>query len=354
MTRSLTREGCAKRIFCGSKTYLVVGLLAISQFSCNKPVSSDVAASVNGRPITYATLDRTIAAQFPNSPLKSNADQKIGLRLEALRTLIDNEILLQRAEKEGLLASDGDVDAKFNELKTPYTQEQFQKLLDQRQMSVADLKAQIRRELSVQKLRNKEIGSHISISDADVTAFYNANKASYNLPESRVHLAQILVTANPDPNINNIKNDKAQTDAQARNKIQMLELRIRQGEDFSMLAQSYSEDTSAPNGGDLGFVPESALDKANPELRKMILDMTPGQVSPVIHTPEGYRIIKLITREPAGQRELSDPRVQEEIRQGLFQQKEQVLTAAFYEVARSEAKVVNYYAESVLASRDKK
>ena len=86
----------------------------------------------------------------------------------------------------------------------------------------------------------------------------------------------------------------------------------------------------------------------------MILGMTPGQVSPIIHTQEGYRIIKLIAKEPAGQRELSDPRVQEEIRQNLFQGKEQVLRAAFYEVARNEAKVVNYYAQSVLESRDKK
>ena len=206
----------------------------------------------------------------------------------------------------------------------------------------------------MQKLINKEIGSHISISDADVAAFYNANKASFNLPENKVRLAQILVTPNPDPNVNNLKNDKAQNDAQAKKKIQLLDMRVRQGEDFGQLAQSYSEDQFAPNGGDVGFVPESALDKANPELRKIILDMTPGQVSPVIHTAEGYRIIKLISKEPAGQRQLSDPRVQEEIRQGLFQAKEQVLRSAFYEVARSEAKVVNYYAESVLASRDKK
>jgi peptidyl-prolyl cis-trans isomerase SurA len=263
--------------------------------------------------------------------------------------------MLQRAEKEGLLASDGDVEAKFNELKAPYTQEQFQKLLEQRQMSLADMKAQIRRELSVQKLFNKEIGSHISISDADVNAFYNTNKASFNLAENKVRLAQILVTPGPDPNVNNLKNDKAQNDQQARAKIQMIDMRVRQGEDFGTLAQNYSEDSNtAPNGGDLGFVPESALDKANPDLRKVILDMTPGQVSPVLHTPEGYRIIKLIAKEPAGQRELSDPRVQEEIRQGLFQGKEQMLRSAFYEVARSEAKVVNYYAESVLDSRDKK
>ncbi len=331
----------------------VLGCLALLA-GCSHPISKNVAATVNGRPITYSELDRALAAQFSNSPAKTSADQLTQIRLEALRTLIDNEILLQRAEKEGLLASDGDVDAKFNEFKAPYTREQFQKLLDQQKMTIPDLKAQIRRGLSVQKLINKEIGSHISISDAEVASFYNANKASFNLPENKVRLAQILVTSNPDPNVNNLKNDKAQNDQQARNKIQMLDMRIRQGEDFGQLAQSYSEDQFASNGGDVGFVPESALDKANPELRKDILAMTPGQVSPVIHTTDGYRIIKLISKEPAGQRQLSDPRVQEEIRQGLFQAKEQVLRSAFYEVARSEAKVVNYYAESVLASRDKK
>lgn len=321
---------------------------------CQKPVSPDVAATVNGRSITYADLDHAISAQFPNAPVKTNPDQTTQLRLEALRALVDNEILLQRAEKEGLLASDSDVEAKFNEVKVGYTEEQFQKQLEQRKMSAADLKTQIRRELSVEKLMNKEIGSHITISDADVSKFYEANKPSFNLPENKFHLAQILVTPAPDPNVSNLKNNKAQTDQEARSKIQMLDMRIRQGEDFATLAQNYSEDPTGANGGDLGFLPESTLDKANPELKKLILSMTPGQVSPIMHTPEGYRVMKLIAREAAGQRQLSDPRVQEEIRQEIFQAKQTTLRAAFYEVARSETKVVNYYALSVLDSRDKK
>jgi peptidyl-prolyl cis-trans isomerase SurA len=314
-----------------------------------------VAATVNGRPVSYSELDRAIGAQFPNAPTNPTPEQTTQLRLEALRTLIDNEILVQRAEREGLLASDGDVEAKFNELKAPYTQERFQKLLEQRKMSMADLKAQIRRDLSVQKLINKEIGSHISISDAEVTAFYNANKASFNLPENKVRLAQIVVTSKPDVNVNNLKNDKAQNDSQARKKIEMIDMRVRPGEDFGQLAQAYSEDpNTAPNGGDVGFIPESALDRVNPQLRSTILGMTPGQVSPVLQTAEGYRLIRLLSKEPAGQRQLTDPRVQEEIRQGLFQSKEQVLRSAFYEVARDDAKVVNYYAQTVLESRDKK
>ncbi len=328
--------------------------LLVTFSGCQKAVAPDVAATVNGRSITYAQLDHAISAQFPNAPLKSNPDQTTQLHLEALRALIDNEILLQRAEKEGLLASDSDVDAKLNEVKVGYTQEEFQKQLDERKMTLADFRTQIRRELSIEKLMNKEIGSRITISDSDVSNFYSANKARFNLAENMVHLARILVTSAAVPNLNNLKNSKAQTDIDARNKIQTLDMRVRQGEDFATLAQNYSEDQYAPNGGDVGSVPESTIEKASPDLWKMISSMTPGQVSHIIHTPDGYSIIKLIARQMAGQRQLNDPRVQEEIRQEIFQAKQQTLRAAFYEVVRSETKVVNYYAMSVLDSRDKK
>ena len=62
-------------------------------------------------------------------------------------------------------------------------------------MSVADLKAQIKRDLSVQKLVNKEITSQISISDSEIGEFYKTNKDAFNLAEPQIHLAQIVVTA---------------------------------------------------------------------------------------------------------------------------------------------------------------
>jgi peptidyl-prolyl cis-trans isomerase SurA len=331
------------------------GLLALTLASCNHSVSPDVAATVNGRPITYAQVNALLATQVPSAQLTSNDDQVKELKLQMLRTLIDGEIMLQKAEKEGLLASDSDVDAKFNELKAPYTQDEFKRQLASRHMSESEFKAQLRRDLSVQKLINKEIGSHISITDAQVADYFNANKDKFNLVEPQIHLAQILVTSSPDANVHNLKNDKAQTDEQAKAKIEMLENRLKQGEDFGMLAQSYSEDPNfAANGGDIGSVPQSSLDKASPELRKALMDMNPGQISNVIHTQEGYRILKVISKEPAGQRELNDPRVQETIRMTLFNRQDQLLKAAFYEYARAEAKVVNYYAQSILASRDKK
>jgi peptidyl-prolyl cis-trans isomerase SurA len=331
---------------------LALALLAMLPGGCRRSPPANVAAAVNGRPITYTELDRDYLMQtMGGSQEGSNEDQVMIQKLELLKSRIDNEIMFQRAEKLGLLASDADVDGKINEIKTGYTQEEFQKQLQNRKMSTDDLKAQIKRDLSIQKLFNKEITSHINISDADISGFYNANKANFNLAEPQVHLAEILVTPNPDPNVRNLKNDKAQNEDQAKKKIENVNLRLRQGEDFGMLAQNYSENpNTASNGGDLGFVPESALEKANPELRKMVMSLAPGTISPIIHTQEGYRILKVISKEPSGQRELNDPKVQQSIRELLLNRKDQLLRAAYYEVARNEAEVVNYLARRITQS----
>jgi len=332
---------------------LLAGFSLILAAGCNRSAPANVAATVNGRAITYSELDKQFQSQFDTPG--ANDDQTLIQRLEVLRTLVDNEIMLQRAEKMGLMAVDSDVDAKYAELKSPYTQEEFQKQLDKRKMSAEDLKAQLRRDLSVQKLFNKEITSQIAITDQDITGFYNSNKGSFNLAEPQIHMAQILVTPQPDPNVHNLKNDKAQDDQQAQKKIEGLLARLKQGDDFAMLAQNYSEDpNSAQAGGDLGFIPESALERANADLRKVVTSLRPGETTTALRTPEGYRILKLITREPAGQRDLSDPKVQQTIRETLINRKDQLLKAAYYEMARNEAKVENFLANRIINDRSKK
>ncbi len=332
---------------------LAISLAVIT--GCTRSVPANVAAMVNGRAITYAELEKQHQSQFASPGERQSDDQVDIQKLEVLRTLVDGEIMLQRAEKQGLMATDADVEAKYNELKAPYTQEEFQKQLNARKMTAEDLKAQLRRDLSVAKLFNKEITSQINITDKDITDFYAANKASFNLAEPQIHLAQILVTPSPDPNVRNLKNDKAQDDEQARKKIDNIYARLRQGEDFAQLAQNYSEHPdSSQNGGDLGFIAESALERANVDLRKAVMALRPGEITPVQRTAEGYRILKLITREPAGQRDLTDPKVQQTIRETLINRKDQLLKAAYYEVARNDAKVVNYFAARIVGNKDKK
>src|SRR5262249_49780931 len=160
---------------------------------CNRSVPANVAAMVNNRSITYAELDKQYQFQFPAAPDKpknDQDDQSVIQHLEVLRTLIDGEVMLPRAEKPGPLATDPDGGTQFTGPKKPYTQEDFKKQLNARKMTAEDLKSQIRRDLSVQKLFTKEITSQIAVSDKDISDFYDANVASFNRTEPQIHMAQ--------------------------------------------------------------------------------------------------------------------------------------------------------------------
>ena len=334
------------------KSLPAILLAAIAMVAgCHKGAPAGVAATVNNHPITYADLEKNYKMQPMANPEGISEDEIQIQKMDLLGKLIEAEIMLQRAEKLGLLVTDADVEAKFSELKAPYTVEEFNKQLASRNMTVADLKTQLRKDLSIQKLLNKEIASRINITDGDVKNFYMANQKGFNFAEPQFHLMQIVVTPAPDPNVRNLKNDKAQNDEQAHKKIDAILARLTQGEDFANLAQNYSEDpASIQNGGDLGFLPESAFDKTNPELRNLVFSLQPGQLSPIIHTQDGYRILKMISKEPAGQRDLNDPRVSQTIRERLINRKDQLLKTAYYESARNEAKIVNYLAQSISES----
>ena len=322
---------------------------AVALSSCRHSPPANVAAEVNGRAITYAELDKTYKSQYPQTGERSNHDQELANKLELLDSMITSEIMWQRAEKLGLSAVDADVDTELNKMKAPYTKEQFDQKLAERHMTIDELRAQIRRESTLAKLINKEITSRITITDADVANFYNENKAIFNHPEPTIRIAQILVTPFPDPNVRNLKNDKAQNEKQAMAKIQDIAGRLARGEDFAQVAQAYSEDPqTAPNGGDMGPIPESNLDKAGPELKKLVMSLPIGVPSKIIPSSDGLRVLKVISREPAGQRELNDPRVQQEIRDTLLNRKDQLLKSAYYEVERNNSKIQNYLARSVV------
>jgi len=346
-----------KSIFAGSAAaFSAVALLAVLA-GCNPQTSGDVMATVDGRKIFRSDVDKYYDNNVASAQQAPTGEQATALRLNILHTMIDDEILMRRAEKLGLLATDEEIDRKYNEFKAPFTQEEFDKRLKDKKITLADFKRDIRRSITVEKVMNKEVSSKINVTDQDITDYYNAHKGEFNLIEPTYHLAQIMVTPAPNPQAQN-QNDKAQNEADARKKIQMIANRLDSGDDFATLAMRYSEDPeTSGNGGDLGTVRESGLKETDQATRDAVMKLKPGQYSPVIGVVNpatrqavGYRIVKLVAREPAGQRELSDPRVQQAIRSQLHDRREQLLKAAYYEVLRDSAKVENYYAKKVLDS----
>jgi peptidyl-prolyl cis-trans isomerase SurA len=323
---------------------------------CNKETrhAPDVWAVVNGKEIKREEVDKFYRTQVNPEGQEPSLEESLSKKLNVLDELIYNEILLEKAKKLNLEASDGEVEDKFTEMKSPYTEDEFQRRLSDQAMTVEDLKFQLRRQLSIQKLLNREVVAKISITDQDVTDFYNANKAQFNVAEPQYHIAQIVVTPRKEQQIRNRKNDDATNEAEAQRKVKMLMDRLNSGADFAQLAMDYSEDlNTAGTGGDLGYVPESALNQSDPALKKLVVGMKPGQVSPPIQLKEGYRILKLITRESPGLRAISDPQVQQTIRDTLRNRKEQLLRLAYLAIARDGARVTNFLAEQVIEAAGK-
>lgn len=333
-------------------TLAIVAVLSLS--GCNKNAGGDdVLARVNGHKITRPEVEKYYKNQLTGSPQQPNTEQGDNLRLSILRELINNEILMQRAEKLGLLATDEEVDSKVNAAKAPYTQEQFDARLKERGITMDDFRRDLRRSITIDKVINKEITSKINVSDGEISEYYNQHKAEFNLIELQYHLAQILVTPQPNPQVKNLQ--KAQNDADAKKKIQQLLNRLDSGEDFASVAMNYSEQPEiSPNGGDLGFIPESSL-KSDKLAYEAVAKLKPGQYTGVLPIVDpsakqviGYRIVKLVAKEAAGQRDLQDPRVQQAIREQLRDGREQLLKAAYYESVRDKSSVENYFADEIL------
>ena len=188
-------------------------------------------ATVDGRKIFRSDVDKYYDNQVASAQQAPVGEQATILRLNILRQLIEDEMVMHRAEKLGLLATDEEVDRKLNEIKSPYTQEEFDQRLKEKKISVEDFKRDIRRSITLDKVMNKEVASKINVTDQDITDYYNAHKTEFNLIEPQYHLAQIFVTPMPNPQAHN-QNNKAQNEADARKKIQMIANRLDSGDDF--------------------------------------------------------------------------------------------------------------------------
>jgi len=339
---------------CLSISALIAALLVLASCGSASKASADGVARVYGKDITTAELEKQFQNRLNGAEQPPSAEEAQDLKLQVLNQLINDQILLEMASTAGLSATDAEVDVKFNEFKNQYTEEKFKDLLKEQKMTIDDIRNELRKSITIDKLVNKEITSKISVTDAEIKNFYEKNKESFNLPEG-YHIAHILVTPVADPDLRNGKNDDAKSPDEAKQKAARLLKEVQGGRDFATVAKESSEDpSSGPNGGDLNFQPLQAIENIDPRLAQAVQKMRPGETFPqVIETRFGFHILKLMEKDAGGQKDLSDPRVQAQVRQAIFNRKDQTLKNAFSEAARNKATVMNYLAERILAAAGK-
>lgn len=305
-------------------------------------------ARVDGHPIYRYQVEKIY--NRPGGPASEAEDQEEALtyKLDILNQLINNQILMAYAAHSGISVSESEVDTKVAQLKSPYSQKQFEQELKKSGMTESDFRNEVRTRLTVNKLINRDIDSHVSVSEADIKDYYDHNKAAFDVPETEYHLAQIEVTPGSNKKVHNLKNDDAKTPVMALRKIQALYAQLKAGHDFATVARNYSENpATAMSGGDMGFLPISAL-AGSPSIERVVKGLKVGQMSGILTTRNGYYIVKLLGIEKAGQHPVSDPKVQNQIRKTLLNEKEQLLRAAYLETLRNKATVRNLLAQRIV------
>ncbi len=340
-------------------TIIVTAFLALVLSACASNGSPDgrdsmVAATVNGKNIMLAEVERTISQQSAGKQSQLSQLELAQARLQVLDSLVQREVLFQRAEREKLLPTEEQITAAINQQKqqSGMTDEDFQKSLSHQNMTMDSLREEARKDVAIKNLQDKYSGK-ISISDKEVEDFYNNNRQRF-VNSRGVALAMIVV----DPTDNSgqgIQND-AKSDAEAKVKIDNVYQQLKGGADFATVARAKSEDaTSLTRGGDIGFASEEDLKQNGfpPELvARFFGPMQVGDlIEPVRFNSGKWYIFKL--EEKRLQTEnltLESPGVRQQITQALVNQRKDILNTALLEVAMYEAKIVNSLAGNMLSN----
>ena len=142
---------------CLSISALIAALLVLASCGAASKASADVVARVNGKDITIAQLEKQFQNRLNGAEQPPSAEEAQDLKLQVLNQLINDQILLEMASAAGLSATDAEVDVKFNEFKNQYTEEKFKDLLKEQKMTIDDIRNELRKSITIDKLVNKEI-----------------------------------------------------------------------------------------------------------------------------------------------------------------------------------------------------
>ena len=313
-----------------------------------------VAATVNGKNIMLAEVERGVSQQSGGRQAQLSQLELAQARLQVLGSLIQREVLFQRAEREKTLPTEDQITAIINQQKqeSGMTDDDFSKNLAAQSLTMESLREEARKNIAIKNLQEK-YSSQITVSDKEVEDFYNSNKERF-VSSRGVSLAMI-VSDPADNTSQGISQTDAKNDAEAKLKIDNIYQQLKGGADFATVARAKSEDAqSLTRGGDLGFATEDDLKQnAFPaELVSRFFTMQAGDITEPIRFVSGkWYVFKLADKRLQTENlTLESPNVRPQITQALINQRKDILNAALLEVAMNEAKIVNNMAGTMLST----
>jgi parvulin-like peptidyl-prolyl isomerase len=313
--------------------------------------SENIVAVVNDSKIYIQDVDRAIAQQYRGQENQFSQLEWAANRLQALNTLITQEVLYQRAQKENIAPNDEEIRQYIQRTKqeNSLTEEAFAEELKRTNQTEEQYREFVKKQVAIQKLYEKT-ESQLKVKDNEVTDFYNLDPKRFTI-KAGVLISDIVI----DPRPNGTKLD-AVGEAAAEQRVRDVQSRLKRGDDFATLARQFSEHESFQRSGDLGFLAKDAFQNLPQvmglpaSLGDRFMSMSEGNITEPIRDSVGrWHVFKLTGKqmEPRD-RTLEDPNVKKEISDLILSQRKEIVAAAVQTRARDEAKIENLLAQRML------
>jgi peptidyl-prolyl cis-trans isomerase SurA len=298
-----------KTMACAGALALTWATAAMAQMSAPAPAAPTaqrtldrIVAVVNDEAITVSELEtRTRVALAQLRRQNINPPPADVLRRQVLERMIVDRAQLQQAKESGVRVDDATVNAAVARIaeQSGMNPQQFRERLDKEGISFARFRNDVRDDIIITRLRDREVDSRIQISEGEIDNFL-AEQAGVTAGAVEYNIAQILLRV-PD----NASTDRIEA---TRRQAEDLMAQVRSGGDFARLAASNSASPEALSGGSLGW---RTADRLPTLFLDAVKGLQPGSLAPLVRSPGGFHILKLVGRRDASEGRLASGPVEQ-------------------------------------------
>jgi parvulin-like peptidyl-prolyl isomerase len=247
------------------------------------------------------------------------------IKEELLDQMIDEKLMLQKSEKEGIRITSTEVDQGIDEIRARFGNEvEFQNEISRQGLAGEEFRENIKNQLMVIKLINQLVKSDISPpTEEEIEKYYKKHEQEMVSPE-QVRARHIL-----------IRTTEERSQEEAKKKINEIHKIVQKDPDkFSVFAEKHSEGPSAKQGGDLGYFAKGDMVK---EFEEVAFNMEVGEISRPVKTRFGYHIIKVVGKKSSEKKTFAE--VKDRLKNLLFQMNMEKEYEKFLRKLRDEAKI---------------
>ena len=277
-------------------------------------VLDEIVAKVNSEIITLTDLNKSVkqlrvALEQEVPDAQAREEQFNRQKVLLLRNLIQNKVMMQKAEELGITSDiDLEVSAYLEEMRKEAgipSLDVLDEYFRQRGTSLSEYRQMVREQMITRSLVQQFVYSKITLMTPEVEAYYEEHKSEFVLPAS-VELSEILFLT------------EGKDKAVVRQKAEQILARLNDGESFEDLAREFSDGPTAARGGKIGSFNEGSM---NAELEKVVFEVDVGSHSGIIETGYGFQIVLVEARNDSAYKPMDEVRPQ--ITDALYQKKAQ-------------------------------